>query len=153
MKFNSLFKSVLFGMVFSWAGMGIAIAEPLNKAAQKNNESGLMNCSCTESSCGRNAIGGDQGDVFTNIAPGNVKARFQTNPTTGWTCVAPAMTRGVGGPKACFCKGSCGSGGVGADPNYFDLGLSPEIVAQSYGGGIPGNQTGWLCGNYRGDFK
>jgi len=46
----------------------------------------------------------------------------------------------------------CGNGGVGigADPNTFDLGLTQSTIDSKYGGGKPGNKTGWLCGSYRG---
>ena len=110
-------------------------------------------CACTGSACGNNAIGGNQGDIFTNVSHTNVQQKFQTNPNTGWTCVVPAKTRGTGGPLGCYCKGYCGNGGIGADPNYFDLGLSQATVNGSYGGGKAGNKTGWLCGSSRGDFK
>lgn len=112
-----------------------------------------MACSCTASACGNNAVGGDQGDVFSGLSPTTVDEMFLTNPNTGWTCVVPAKVRGSGGPLACFCAGYCGNGGIGADPNYFDLGLSPSTVSSSYGGGKPGNKTGWLCGNYRGTIN
>jgi len=114
---------------------------------------GNVTCVCTATACGNNAIGGNQGDVFVNVSPDQASQYFQTNPNTGWTCLAPAKTRGAAGPQGCFCKGSCGNGGIGADPNYIDLGLSPDTVAKSYGGGAAGNKTGWLCGSYRGDFK
>jgi len=111
----------------------------------------LQVCSCTGSTCGSNAIGGDQGDIYTGVSALDVQQNFITNLNTGWTCVVPALVRGSAGPKACFCEGVCGAGGIGADPNFFDLGLSEATVASSYGGGTPGNSTGWLCGNYRND--
>ena len=113
----------------------------------------LMSCICTGgawASCGNGAIGGAQGDLFVNLSPATAGTRFKANPNTGWTCVVPAATRGAGGPLGCYCKGLCGNGGVGADPNYFDLGLSQDRVNAGYGGGKPGNRTGWLCGKYRG---
>lgn len=112
-----------------------------------------VTCICTGAACGNNAVGGDKGDIFSNIAAATAKAKFQTNASTGWTCVVPAKTRGTGGPLGCFCKGSCGNGGIGADPNYFDIGLTQDTVNKSYGGGKAGNKTGWLCGNYRGEYK
>lgn len=111
-----------------------------------------MDCVCTGSACGNDAIGGDQGDIFTKVSPAEVKDSFQTNPNTGWTCVVPAETRGSGGPLGCYCQDYCGNGGIGADPNYIDLGLSQATVDANYGGGEAGNQTGWLCGTYRGSF-
>ena len=110
-------------------------------------------CSCTASACGNNAIGGDQGDIFSGLTGQTVMDSFKTNPNTGWTCVKPAKVRGADGPKGCYCANYCGNGGIGADPNYFDLGLSQEKVDQNYGGGASGNQTGWLCGNSRGTFS
>jgi hypothetical protein len=109
-------------------------------------------CVCTGGSCGNNAVGGDSGDIFSKVSPESVKGSFQTSSSTGWTCFTPAKVRGAGGPLGCFCKGSCGNGGIGADPNYVDLGITQAIVDKSYGGGKPGNKTGWLCGKSRGDF-
>ncbi len=111
-----------------------------------------MACVCTGTACGNAAIGGDQGDIFTNVSADKVKQSFVTNPNTGWTCITPKV-RGQGGPLGCYCKGYCGNGGIGADPNYIDLGKTDAVVAQSYGGGKAGNKTGWLCGKFRGDFK
>ena len=121
---------------------GAALAQSANEA-----------CSCTGNGCGNGAVGGDQGDIFTGVSPANVKQYFTPNPNTGWTCVVPAKIRGTGGPLGCFCAQYCGNGGIGANPNYFDLGLSQSTVNSSYGGGKPGNKTGWLCGNYRGTFS
>jgi len=112
-----------------------------------------MTCVCTGNACGNNAIGGDAGDLFTNVSATHVQQKFQNHPNTGWTCLVPAKTRGAGGPLGCFCKNSCGNGGIGADPNFIDLGLAPPMVSANYGGGKSGNKTGWLCGKYRGDFK
>lgn len=109
-----------------------------------------QSCSCTAAACGNNAVGGDQGDIFTEIPASQVKANFQSNSNTGWTCVVPAKIRGDGGPKGCYCIGYCGNGGIGADPDYFDIGLSQSTINSSYGGGASGNRTWWLCGNYRG---
>jgi hypothetical protein len=113
---------------------------------------GNLACSCTGIACGNNAIGGDQGDIFTGLSAQTVSELFTSNPNTGWTCVEPANIRGEGGPKGCYCANYCGNGGIGADPNYFDLGLSQEKIDKYYGGGAQGNQTGWLCGNYRGSI-
>lgn len=122
-------------------------------AAVPASADGNMACSCTATACGNNAVGGDQGDIFTGLSEETVKTKFQTNPDTGWTCVVPAKIRGEGGPKGCFCAKLCGNGGVGADPNFFDLGLTQEEIDEDYGGGGPGNPTGWLCGNYRGTIS
>jgi hypothetical protein len=109
-------------------------------------------CVCTGSACGNGSIGAYQGDIFTNVSLSQVQQSFQANPNTGWTCVVPAAVRGSGGPMGCYCAGYCGNGGIGADPNYFDLGLSKPTVDASYGGGKAGNRTGWLCGSWRGSF-
>lgn len=111
-------------------------------------QTSLEGCSCTASACGNGGIGGNQGDIFTGVPPADVAKYF--GPNTGWTCVAPRLVRGSGGPKGCFCADYCGNGGIGADPKTFDLGLSQETIDSKYGGGKPGNRTGWLCGNYRG---
>lgn len=137
-------------LVSLFVGLSV-VAAPIGAIAQKVVLK--MHCSCAELGCGRYPITGGSGDIFTNVSTENVKTKFQAAGNTGWNCVVPAVTNGSGGPKACFCKGYCGGGGVGGDPNSFNLGLSPDIVAHSYGGGKPGNQTGWLCGDYRGDFK
>ncbi|HYG62925.1 MAG TPA: hypothetical protein VEL74_10115 [Thermoanaerobaculia bacterium] len=110
-----------------------------------------MDCSCTAAGCGNGGVGGDQGDIFINVPPAEVKQYF--GPNTGWTCVVPSLVRGSGGPLGCFCAGYCGNGGIGADPNTFDLGLSQDTINSSYGGGKPGNKTGWLCGDYRGSWN
>jgi hypothetical protein len=110
-------------------------------------------CVCTAAACGNNAIGGNQGDIFTGLTSATVQKYFTTNPDTGWTCFVPAKIRGTGGPLGCYCANYCGNGGIGADPNYIDLGLSQDTVNSSYGGGKPGNPTGWLCGTYRGTFS
>ncbi len=68
-------------------------------------------------------------------------------------CVCTGLACGNGGPLGCFCKSYCGNGGIGADPNFFDLGLDDKTVSSSYGGGKAGNKTGWLCGDWRGDKK
>lgn len=115
-------------------------------------EAADMACSCTGTACGNNAIGGDRGDIFTKVSEAEAAAYFTTNPKTGWTCVVPAKVRGTGGPEGCYCRNYCGNGGIGADPKFFDLGLSEQRIDQYYGGGESGNRTGWLCGNYRGDF-
>ncbi len=78
---------------------------------------------------------------------------FVTNPNTGWTCVVPARVIGSGGPLGCFCAGSCGNGGIRADPNTFSLGLSQATIDKHYGGGKASNPTGWLCGPNRGSFN
>lgn len=117
--------------------------------AQTKNE----DCSCTGAACGNGAVGGNQGDIFVNITPANVQKYFTGNPNTGWTCVVPAKVNGSGGPLGCFCKGYCGNGGIGANPNTFNLGLSQATIDAQYGGGKAGNKTGWLCGTYRGSFN
>jgi len=135
---NSIFLAACY-LLFFFSG---------NVAAADN-----MACSCTASACGNNAIGGNQGDIFSGLSQTTVNELFLTNPNTGWTCVVPKKIRGSGGPLGCFCAGYCGNGGIGADPNYFDLGLSQDKVNKLYGGGKPGNRTGWLCGKYRGTTK
>jgi hypothetical protein len=109
-------------------------------------------CSCTATpyGCGNGGIGGNTGDIFVNVPPADVKQYFGSG--TGWTCVVPSLVRGSGGPLGCFCAGYCGNGGIGADPNTFDLGLSQATIDKSYGGGQSGNKTGWLCGSYRGSW-
>jgi hypothetical protein len=124
-------------MVLSAAGAAIAQSAP-------------EGCSCTAAGCGNGGVGGDQGDIFTGVPSADVNQYF--GPNTGWTCVVPKAVRGSGGPLGCFCAGYCGNGGIGADPNTFDLGLTQATVDSSYGGGKAGNKTGWLCGNYRGTW-
>ncbi len=114
---------------------------------------GELSCSCTASACGNGAVGGDQGDIFTEISIEDAGLFFTPNSDTGWTCVVPAATRGSAGPQGCYCQNYCGNGGIGADPNYFDLDLTQEEINSLYGGGEAGNSTGWLCGNWRGDFQ
>lgn len=142
MKTRVLFFAVLLA---SWS-LGTAFAASPNE-----------DCSCTgvsvqpSAGCGNGGIGGAQGDIFTNVPPATVQSSF--GPNTGWTCVVPSLVRGQGGPLGCFCANLCGNGGIGADPNTFDLGLSQSSVNSSYGGGQAGNKTGWLCGNYRGNWS
>lgn len=131
---------------FEWNGV-------VGKCVKSTDQEGKMACVCTASACGNNAIGGNRGDIFTNVSEAAVKQSFQTNPDTGWTCFKPEKVRGSGGPEGCFCKDYCGNGGVGANPNFIDLGLSSSTVSSDYGGGNPGNRTGWLCGAYRGKFN
>ncbi|NET65740.1 MAG: hypothetical protein F6K63_15635 [Moorea sp. SIO1G6] len=138
-KIYTLLLSCVLTVIMLFSG-GVALAQ------------GDYACSCTGFACGNNAIGGDQGDIFDNLSANTVETLFTTNPNTGWTCVIPAAIRGSGGPEGCYCEGYCGNGGIGADPNFFDLGLSQETVANLYGGGQPGNRTGWLCGSYRGSI-
>ena len=128
--------------------MGVALFLAAGAAAHADD----MACSCTGLACGNNAIGGDRGDIFTGVSSAEAKSFFTTTDNTGWTCVVPAKIRGTGGPKGCYCRNYCGNGGIGADPRFFDLGLSQETINEDYGGGSSGNRTGWLCGNYRGDF-
>jgi hypothetical protein len=113
-------------------------------------------CSCTGIGdsflCGNDAIGGDGGDIFYIVIPGDVDKYFQTNPDTGWTCDVPSAVRGEGGPLGCFCPDTCGNLGTGGDANAVDLGLTQTDVDTDYGGGQPDNRTGWICGNYRGSF-
>lgn len=113
-----------------------------------------MACSCTGygagAKCGNQGVGGDNGDIFTDLSKTTVDAWFVPNPLTGWTCVVPSNVRGIGGPLGCFCADHCTKiGDVSAGSNAFDLGLSQSTVDADYGGGKPGNKTGWLCGNYR----
>lgn len=113
-------------------------------------------CSCTGIDdsflCGNDAIGGDGGDIFYIVIPGDVDKYFQTNPNTGWTCEVPSAVRNEGGPLGCFCPDTCGNLGIGGDAYALDLGLTQTDVDNDYGGGQPGNSTGWICGNYRGSF-
>lgn len=113
-------------------------------------------CSCTGTEgsflCGNDAIGGNGGDIFYIVIPGDVDKHFKTNPDTGWTCEVPAMVRGTDGPMACFCPDTCGNLGTGGNANYFDLGLTQTDVDSDYGGGQPDNRTGWICGDFRGSF-
>lgn len=112
-----------------------------------------LSCVCEAAvGCGLGGVGGDQGDIITSVSPAAAEKYFTTNPDTGWICVKPAKSRGNGGPEGCFCKATCGNGGMAGEPNYFDLGLKKDQVNSSYGGGKPGNTTGWLCGTWRGDF-
>jgi hypothetical protein len=110
-------------------------------------------CVCTGTACGAGAIGGDQGDIWMRISLSQVMTAFTPNISTGWTCFIPVSVRGMGGPLGCYCNTSCGSGGIGGDPDYIDLGKTQTDVNSSYGGGMSGNQTGWLCGIYRGDWN
>ncbi len=115
------------------------------------NKSGNLACVCTGSGCGNGAIGGNYGDVFTKVSSSYAKAKFTPHSSTGWTCAVPSKTSGSGGPLACYCKGYCGNGGIGADPKTLRLGISQSSLTDYYGGGKKGNRTGWVCGNYRGD--
>ncbi|HTQ81384.1 MAG TPA: hypothetical protein VMM92_15405 [Thermoanaerobaculia bacterium] len=142
-------KHLLVAIVVTSLTASAVLAQTAQPAKPAANES----CSCTASACGNNAIGGAQGDIFVQITPANVKKYFVTNPNTGWTCTVPSRTLGEGGPLGCFCAGYCGNGGVGADPKTFSLGLNQDTIKKQYGGGAPGNPTGWLCGNYRGVFN
>ena len=114
-------------------------------------------CSCTGIGdsflCGNEAIGGDGGDIFYIVIPGDVDKYFKTNPNTGWTCEVPSAVRNEGGPLGCFCPDTCGNLGIGGDAYALDLGLTQADVDNDYGGGQPGNRTGWICGNYRGSFN
>jgi hypothetical protein len=130
----------------------VVLALAAGAAVAQNQDCSCTGISPTATGCGNNAIGGDQGDIFTNITPADVAKYFTANPNTGWTCLVPSKTRGKGGPLGCFCQKYCGNGGIGANPGTFDLGLNQAKINQGYGGGKAGNPTGWLCGNYRGSF-
>ncbi len=110
-------------------------------------------CVCTASACGGGAIGGDQGDVMTDISDDAVAKSFKPNPTSGWTCLVPTLIqKGTTGTLACFCATSCGNGGIGGDAGLIHTGLEQADVDKSYGGGKPDNATGWLCGKDRGGY-
>ena len=115
-----------------------------------NAASGSLYCVCTGDACGNNAIGGNQGDIFGELTAKVVNEKFYSTGKTGWTCMVPKKVRGNGGSMGCYCAGSCGDGGIGANSLFIDLGLSKQKVDQDYGGGKKGNRTGWLCGPYRG---
>ena len=138
-RFMHSVQLAIFCLFFGFAGQSVAADD--------------MACSCTAGACGNDAVGGDQGDIFNDLSQATVNNSFKTNPNTGWTCVVPKKTRGTGGPLGCFCAGYCGNGGIGADPDYFDLGLNQDTINKNYGGGKAGNKTGWLCGNYRGTYQ
>lgn len=128
--------------------------KPINKTGyQSGFKVPTMSCVCTATACGNYAVGGNQGDIYTSVSANDVRAKFITNPNTGWHCFVPDKIRGNGGPKGCYCGKYCGNGGVGADPGYIDLGLTRDTIKSSYGGGKPGNKTNWLCGNSRGAFS
>lgn len=104
-------------------------------------------CVCASQYCGNNAVGGQQGDVWYGVTPEAAKNDFgMGRGDTGWNC-NPPMVRGSGGPMGCYCAGmfGCGNGGIGGNLGWVDLGLSQAEVDQSYGGGMPGNRTGWVC--------
>jgi hypothetical protein len=143
-------NNVTKGLVASLFAAGVLAGATVNAQAQSGN----LACSCTGLACGNGAVGGNQGDIFTGLSQSTVNTYFTPNPNTGWTCVPPAAIRsGPGGPLGCFCQYYCGNGGIGANPNTFDLHLNQTRVNTYYGGGHAGNQTGWLCGNYRGSFS
>jgi hypothetical protein len=141
-------NNVVKGFAASLFAVGVLVGATVHAQAQSGN----LACSCTSSGCGNGGIGGNNGDIFTGLSQATVNKYF--GPNTGWTCVAPAAIRsGPGGPLGCFCQYYCGNGGIGANPNTFDLHLTQARVNTYYGGGHPGNQTGWLCGTYRGSFS
>jgi len=133
----------------------IAIAVVLSVAGAAQAQTN-MDCSCSgvaaqpSAGCGNGGIGAAQGDIFVNVPPADVQQFF--GPNTGWTCVVPSAVWSSGGPLGCYCANYCGNGGIGADPKTFSLGLTQDTINKNYGGGKSGNKTGWLCGNYRGNW-
>ena len=110
-------------------------------------------CVCTSNGCGGGAIGGDQGDVFTDVSDTAIGVNFKPTDSTGWTCLAAKLTAiGGDGSMACYCADGCGSGGTNSDKGDIHLKLTKADVDKSYGGGAQGNATGWLCGVDRGPW-